>query len=181
MRRDAGGPRTMQPRPHWTLTGDNVKYIEGEDFQQFCRELLEFEVSRRHTDGRVDGPPERYLPDKGMDLMVRILDAPRLSKAGFAHALTADGAGTTCVACKSGSNWEKGFLNDAGKSAPSEVMAQGGRFTMIVNQQVAATKKEEVLTKIAETLSRNTSKPTGEVRAAIELLDANDLADFFTY
>jgi len=108
-------------RPNWVIRGENLN-VGAEDFQQFCFACLDFEVRSRHIKGAITGPPPRYVKDKGMDLMVVIAHSPRLSKEEFQCPLTEDDISTTCVACKTGSNWQDGLMADAGKPAPETIL-----------------------------------------------------------
>lgn len=86
--------------PIWIIKAEDIKNVDAEDFQRLCFQLLDFEVSYRHVQGRVGGPPPKYHGDRGMDLSVEIVNLPRYKKSDFPHALTEDAVATTCVACK---------------------------------------------------------------------------------
>ena len=39
----------MTATPVWLLTPENVKNVEGDDFELLCFQLLEYAVQRRHV------------------------------------------------------------------------------------------------------------------------------------
>ncbi|MCF7634636.1 MAG: hypothetical protein LLF82_000100 [Dehalococcoides mccartyi] len=165
----------------WIVRPENIKYVESEDFQRLCFELIDFEVSFRHISGRVGGPPEKYRGDKGMDLSVEVTHAPRYKKSDFVHSLTEDASGITCVACKGGNNWKTGLLGDANKPAPVETIKAGGHFMMVTNHQVGETETTEVLTGVSGIIAKALGVETKEIEPRVHFFDADDLASFCAY
>lgn len=162
----------------WIVRPENIKYVESEDFQRLCFELIDFEVSYRHILGRVGGPPEKYHGDKGMDLSVEITQAPRYKKSDFIHPLTEDAVGVTCVACKGGNNWKTGLLGDANKPAPVETIKSGGHFIMVTNHQVGEIETTEVITGVSSIVAKVLGVDTKEIEPQVHFFDADDLASF---
>src|SRR3954469_6689299 len=119
----------MVPAAIWLTRGEHLRNLEGHDFEWFCQELLDFEVSHRHVNGRVGGGAGQYVGDDGMDLAVVITESPRIPRTEFPHALTLDEPGTTCVSCKGAANWRALLKRDAPRNQrPVDTLAAGGRF-----------------------------------------------------
>ena len=167
--------------PVWIIKAEDIKSVDAEDFQRLCFQLLDFEVSYRHVQGRVGGPPPKYHGDKGMDLSVEIVQSPRYKKSDFSHTLTEDAVAITCVACKGGDNWKTGLLDDAGKPAPIETVAGGGHFTMLTNRQVGEIETSEIMTKVPDIIGNTLSVSIEEIKPRIHFFDADDLASFYAY
>jgi hypothetical protein len=167
--------------PIWLLSADSIAFVGANPFEDFCYELLDYEVGRRHVGARIFGPPRKYRQDGGMDMRVEIVAAPKIPFADFDAALTDDALRNTTVACKSGASWREKLLEDATKSKPLEVVAEGGHFMGMVNLKLAPSEAEDIRTDIVKQISKKLGLPEDEIDTRVRLYDANSLARFYAY
>ncbi|MGB6837484.1 MAG: hypothetical protein WBF66_07255 [Dehalococcoidia bacterium] len=167
--------------PSWIIDPDAIRHVEGHDFEHFCYQLLEFELHSRHSGPEIHGPPRTYARDQGMDIEIVIHRPPRISKEDFPAALTEDGIGVSCVACKSGREWRDGLLEDVGKQVAIEVVRQGGQFLAMVHLKLAATEKSELVEALSGKLAKELDQSANAVAGRIPVIDANRLATFYAY
>jgi hypothetical protein len=116
-----------------------------------------------------------------MDMRVEIVAAPKIPFADFDAALTDDALRNTTVACKSGASWREKLLEDATKSKPLEVVAEGGHFMGMVNLKLAPSEAEDIRTDIVKQISKKLGLPEDEIDTRVRLYDANSLARFYAY
>ena len=120
--------------PFRRFSADKLKHLDGESFQNFCNQLLDFEISRRHLSATLKGPPRQYVNDGGIDILINVHLPPRIPKTEFAHALTEDAIGSTCVSCKTGPSPGVDLRSDARKKeGPWAILRSGGQFCALVS------------------------------------------------
>jgi hypothetical protein len=168
-------------KPNWIIRPDQIKNLQGEDFQLFCQELLDFEAQHRHSGARVGGPPAKYVGDKGMDLSVEVTAPPIMLRKDFPHSLIQDDVVTSCVSCKTGSNWKDLLKKDAGKPAPLETLRDGGQFLMLVGTDVGETDTRDLHKDVCGIVAERLKANQKDLDNRVHLYDADDLASFYTY
>jgi hypothetical protein len=138
----------------------------------------------RHRNPDLAGPTGEGVTDEGEDCSITIRGAPVISRAEFASpvALTYDDVNATvCYSCKAGSNWKQKLLNTElrRQTRPAEVLAGGGRYCVVTNQQVPRAQKDELRSKISKVLSNRIQKKARKrLLDRIEIYDGNDLLNY---
>ena len=131
--------------------------------------------------GQVDGNPPKYVKDGGIDILVKVINPPRVSRQDFPHALTPDDPSEMAVSCKTGRQWKSLLLKDAKKDAFAEKVKNNGRALLMIHQRVAAKEKESFLKQFAEALSKKCNEPAEEILRRLNIADATELAGFYAY
>jgi hypothetical protein len=121
-----------------------LEQIEGNDFEEFCEELLRFERDVRHPGAQVAGTAPRSTADAGKDLRLTTAATPTIAKQFFSDAVTEDHVGETYFSCKGGSGWAAAVLDDLqDQSAPLDVLTAGGHFTVLTHRKADLKKRTE--------------------------------------
>ncbi len=135
----AGSSGWLELRPEHLLA------IDGEDFQEFCHDLVKYEAYERHDDPEITGSAGRSVPDGGRDLVVSVSRPAVAARLAFQRRyrlapLTEDlvtGQPRTRIAysCKSGKNWLDTALEEARyrSERPVEILSEGGYFKLLIN------------------------------------------------
>ena len=89
-----------------------LEQIEGNDFEEFCEELLRFERDVRHPGAEVAGTAPRSTGDGGTNLRLATRAAPAKAQALFPNAITEAHVGETYFRCKGGTDWATEVLDD---------------------------------------------------------------------
>ena len=167
------------------LSSKNVKFVEGDDFELLCRQLLKYEADRRHSGAEVAGKPAKYDVDGGIDLAIHVANEPKQTGQEFGAALTSDRVCTTGVSCKSGRHWRKSILDDAGRKAKKQaavrIVKEGGDFLMMVHKELGDMAREKLLKEATAILADKTEVGVDDLAGRIHVKDANDIADFYAY
>lgn len=136
------------------LKAESLAAIRADEFEAFCRSLLEVERFDRHTRTDIQGPQREYVADGGKDIVFNVLAPPKQSReqyeGDYGLSLTND-SGIVCYSCKSGSTWSTKVKTEAStpaggkKKAPIDYLLEGGYFTILVNLPVG--KDDEYVSK----------------------------------
>jgi hypothetical protein len=127
-----------------------LEQIEGNDFEEFCEELLRCERDVRHPGAEVAGTAPRSTGDGGKDLRLTTRAAPAKAKALFPNAITEDHVGETYFSCKGGTDWATAVLDDAQlQPGPLDVLAAGGHFAIIAHRKADLKKRTQAFAKAA--------------------------------
>jgi hypothetical protein len=161
-------------------------------FEDFCYVLIDHEVVKRHRDAEIDGPAPGQADDGGRDVTLRITAPPAISRQEFQPALTAD-EGEIWYACRTGHDWRKGVLQDAGDpreargTRPAEpapgvlrLLRDGGRYVVCVNRRVERKQelRDDLCQRLAFWIEARLGALPSDLCERIMVLDANDLARF---
>ncbi|HTA91796.1 MAG TPA: hypothetical protein VK745_19575 [Polyangiaceae bacterium] len=144
-----------------------LEQIEGNDFEEFCEELLRFERDARHPGAEVAGTAPRFTGDAGKDLRLTTTSAPLVAKPFFSDAITEDHVGETYFSCKGGNDWAMAVLDDAKtQSAPLEALVAGGHFTVFTHRKADLKKQTAAFANAASAHKRTPAKKAGKQKAA---------------
>jgi len=136
-----------------------LEQIEGNDFEEFCEELLRFERDVRHPGADVAGTAPRSTGDGGKDLRLTTKAAPAKAKAWFPNAITEDHVGETYFSCKSGRDWAGAVLDDVQvQPGPLDVLAAGGHFSILAHRKADLKKRTEAFANAATGQKRKPAK-----------------------
>jgi hypothetical protein len=190
----------MSEAPGWSeVTVEHLRALEadGEEFERFCFDLLQFEAYDRHDEPTIDGPAGRYVTDGGRDVLISIQKAPVVSRLDYQRRwhlrpLTDDIIARTAFSVKSGPDWLNLALRDAksGVDRAVEVLLEGGYFKLIISrvgkldEQLARRKpaqrakpREHLVRALwARMQRRDASAPNPSLR--VEIIDANALVNY---
>ena len=165
------------PMPRFAA--DKIERLVADEFEAFSRQVLDFEVARRHINGRVDGPPAQFVPDGGMDLAVTVVAPPRISTADFPHAITEDRPIVTGFSCKGGQNAVPTLKKDSRqKQAPVEVLRSGGSFVGLLSRRLAPAALDKLAKELTNIFARRLSVEPETLSGRVRVYDANHLAAF---
>jgi len=167
------------------LSSKNVKLVEGDDFELLCRQLLKYELDRRHNGAELAGKPAKYAADGGIDLAVYVVNEPNLAGQDFGGALTSDRVCTTGISCKGGKHWRRALLDDAGKKpnkrAAARIVKEGGDFLMMVHKELGDDERTGLVSDVTEILVTKAEVNEEDLAGRVYVKDANDIADFYAY
>lgn len=182
------------------ITSETIERLQLKDkeFELFVRRLLLAERALRHSDAKVRGPVATYRSDDKRDLVFEVRTTPKIARSDFLAAMTWDEPGQTWYSCKGGRHWRQSFLKELGRKAakdgqppgtrvklrPPEILLEhlcrGARFVFVIAEGTLG--GGDFLDEVAETLSfwidRGGHPQPPRLREQLELIDANDLADF---
>ncbi|MDP3062945.1 MAG: hypothetical protein Q8O40_07020 [Chloroflexota bacterium] len=168
------------PMPRFAA--DKIERLVADECEAFSRQVLDFEVARRHINGRVDGPASRFVGDGGLDLEVTVNGPPRTTMAAFPHAITEDRPAVTGVSCKGGKNAASQLRKDArGKEAPVEVLRSGGSFVGLLSRRLAPAALDKLAKELTIIFARRLSVEPETLSGRVRVYDANHLAGFCSW
>lgn len=167
------------PSPAWGLDPANIAKVLENDFEFFCRQLLDFEANTRHDWARVSGPPRKFRSDGGEDLEVLVVYPPRKQAAAYGGTLSGDDPGRYHYCCKTGQHWRTGLKGDALKERSLETVSEGGWLVLVVNLQLSPDEHRAVLDEVVDAMAVETGIDRALIAEKVSLKDANDLASTF--
>jgi hypothetical protein len=188
-----------RPVPGWAdITAKHLSGLGGDDFEQFCYDLVGFEARDRHVDPELDGPAKKYTGDGGRDVMLTTTAPPSVTKLEYQQRhsvspVTEDRIGRTAYSCKTGPSWLDLVLKDinerVGEPRCVDVLREGGYFKVLVDavgqidRPVARNRgaKEIPHAHIVDALLGRLAQPgllREDLARRVKIYDAHHLVDF---
>ncbi len=187
-----------RPVPGWAdITAKMLSELGGDDFEQFCYDLVGFEARDRHVDPELDGPARKSTGDGGRDVMLTTSHPPGVTKLEYQQRhsvspVTEDRIGRTAYSCKTGPNWLNLVLKDiearTGEPRCVEVLREGGYVKVLVD---AVGRIDQPVTRdglkqtphahIVDALLARLAQPglrREDLAARVKIYDAHRLVDF---
>jgi hypothetical protein len=179
------------------LEARQLEALEGEVFEQFCFDLLQFEAYDRHDGPVPHGPAGKSVPDGGSDILLTISKSPLTTKRDYQRQyllgpLTEDDLGQTAYSCKSGPSWLNQALRDVNdRKTPGramDVLLAGGHFKLLINSvgklDTPVTRDGQRATPQAHLAAafwermKAADPSAGDPALRIEILDAHAIVNF---